>query len=62
MYSLMVLITHKGQLGNDVIAPSTASFTKISALKDIKSIAAGDSHNIAVDTNGRSMDMGCELA
>ena len=60
---VLVLTTHgdvfsygvdnsQGQLGNDVIAPSTASFTKISALKDIRSIAAGDSHNLAVDTNG----------
>ena len=44
---VLVLTTHgdvfsygvdnsQGQLGNDVIAPSTASFTKISALKDIE--------------------------
>lgn len=69
---VLVLTTHgdvfsygvdnsQGQLGNDVIAPSTASFTKISALKDIRSIAAGDSHNLAVDTNGKVWTWGENL-
>ena len=69
---VLVLTTHgdvfsygvdnsQGQLGNDVIAPSTASFTKISALKDIRSIAAGDSHNLAVDTNGKVWTWGANL-
>ncbi|MCI5604895.1 MAG: hypothetical protein MR413_04525, partial [Clostridia bacterium] len=42
-----------GQLGIvDAVAPS-ASFNKITNLQNIKSIAAGDYHNMAVDTSGK---------
>ncbi|MBQ6499519.1 MAG: hypothetical protein IJI48_06425, partial [Ruminococcus sp.] len=42
-----------GQLGNDAVAPSSASFRKINNLSSIKSIAVGDTHNLAVNTSGQ---------